>query len=156
MPSLLLNENCDLDLFWDVFYTAAWGYRTSQQSQFNEWQQEIDQIKRAAEQQYENTLAQEVRPLEAQLDQMKHLANAVVDMLPKKKLAEFFRQVAKQKAKGGHWRKEVQLQLKMGCEYKHQGGFYGALSQWLKDKYGMDKKPDAIRKAIDREYKLLM
>ena len=165
MPSLLLNPNCDLGLFWDVFHEAASEeYRGSLPSRFNEWQQTVDRIERAAEeerdlaiklanQQYENTLAQEVQPAQAELDQMKHLADAVDNMLPKEKLAEFFRQVAKQKAKGGHWRKK--LQLRMGPQYK-DWSFYGALSQWIKDRYGMDKKPDAIRKAIDREYELLM
>jgi hypothetical protein len=119
MPSLLLNPNCDLGLFWDVFHeAAAEEYRASLPSRFNEWQQAVDRIERAAEQkrnatiklanqQYENTLAQEVQPAQAELDQMKHLADAVDNMLPKEKLAEFFRQVAKQKAKGGHWRKKL-------------------------------------------------
>ena len=79
--------------------------------------------------------------------------NQFTSMLTKEKLAEFFRQVAMQKAKGGHWRKK--LQLKMGPQYQKLS-FYGALSQWVQDRYGMDKKPDAIRKAIDREYELLM
>jgi hypothetical protein len=164
MPSLLLNPNCDLGLFWDFFHEAAAGeYRGRLPSRFNEWQQEIDQSKRAAEQerdaviklanqQYENTLAQEVQPAQARLVQMKHLADAVVDRLPREQLAEFFRKAAKQKAKGGHWRKKLQQQM---LPQYQKFSFYGALSQRIKDKFGKDMKPEDIRKAIQREFELL-
>jgi hypothetical protein len=162
MPSLLLNPNCDLGLFWDVFHEVE-HYSESLPSRFNEWQQALNRIKHAAKQerdaaikqanqQYENTLTQEVRPLESELNQMQHLTDAVLDRLPKEQLAEFFRKVAKRKSKGGHWRKKLQQQ--MPPQYQ-KFSFYGALSQWIKDKFGKDMKHDAIRKAIQSESELL-
>ena len=38
MPSLLLDQNCDLGLFWDVFHeAAAEEYRGRLPLRFNEW-----------------------------------------------------------------------------------------------------------------------
>jgi hypothetical protein len=162
MPSLLLNPNCDLGLFWDVLHEVE-HHSGSLPSRFNEWEQAVNRIKHAAKQerdsafklaklQYEKTLAQEIQPLESELNQMKHLANAAVNRLPKEQLSEFFRKVAKRKAKGGHWRKKMQQQMPL--QYQ-KFSFYGALSQWIKDKFGKDMKPDAIRKAIQSESELL-